>query len=79
MFMVALGMIRRIGSPRRERLAAAPESVSLCGKIWRRVREEYRYRRALWQLNSLDDRDLDDLALARSDLPALAWRHARTA
>jgi uncharacterized protein YjiS (DUF1127 family) len=30
-------------------------------------------------LNSLDDRDLDDLALARSDLPALAWRHARTA
>ena len=79
MFMVALGMIRRIGAPRRERLAAALESVSLCGKIWRRVREEYRYRRTLWQLNNLDDRDLDDLALARSDLPALAWRHERTA
>jgi uncharacterized protein YjiS (DUF1127 family) len=39
--------------------------------------EEVRYRRALAELNKLDDRDLDDLNLGRIDLPALARRHAR--
>lgn len=35
-----------------------------------------KYRRALNELHRLDDRDLDDLDLARADFPAFAWRHA---
>lgn len=35
-----------------------------------------RYNRALRELSSLDQRDLDDLAIGRGDLPALALRHA---
>ena len=51
------------------------------GALWRRLRaraaEEVRYRRALRELNRLDDRDLDDLNLGRGDLPGLARCHAR--
>jgi uncharacterized protein YjiS (DUF1127 family) len=39
--------------------------------------EEFRYRQALCELRRLDDRDLDDLALGRADLPGLARQHAR--
>jgi uncharacterized protein YjiS (DUF1127 family) len=39
--------------------------------------EAVRYRRALYQLHRLGERDLDDLDLARADFPALAHRHAR--
>ena len=39
--------------------------------------EELRYRQALRELRQLDDRDLDDLALGRADLPGLARQHAR--
>ena len=39
--------------------------------------EELRYRQALRELRRLDDRDLDDLALGRADLPGLARQHAR--
>ena len=42
--------------------------------LW--ARQRIRYRRALNELYRLDDRDLDDLGLARADFPALAWRHA---
>jgi uncharacterized protein YjiS (DUF1127 family) len=42
-----------------------------------RLGEEIRYQRALYELHQLDDRDLDDLDLARADLPALARRHAK--
>ena len=49
--------------------------------LWRRladrVREEWHYFRALRELNRLDQRDLDDLALGRADLPELARTHAR--
>jgi uncharacterized protein YjiS (DUF1127 family) len=41
-----------------------------------RLDQKRRYRRALRELNRLDDRELDDLDLARADLPALASRHA---
>jgi uncharacterized protein YjiS (DUF1127 family) len=40
--------------------------------------EELRYRQALRELRQLDDRDLDDLALGRADLPGLARQHARS-
>jgi uncharacterized protein YjiS (DUF1127 family) len=42
--------------------------------LW--ARRQIRYRRALHELHRLDDRDLDDLDLARIDFPELAWRHA---
>ena len=42
--------------------------------LW--VRTRIRYERALHELHRLDDRDLDDLNLARADFPELAWRHA---
>ena len=46
------------------------------GKLVLWARQKLRYERALNELYRLDDRDLDDLAIARSDFPALAWRHA---
>ena len=46
------------------------------GKLARWIRQQIRYNQALRELNQLDDRDLDDLNLARADFPALAWRHA---
>jgi uncharacterized protein YjiS (DUF1127 family) len=49
------------------------------GQVRARLAEKLRYRRALHELHQLDDRELDDLNLARADLPALAWRHANCA
>ena len=46
------------------------------GKLVLWARRKIRYERALNELHSLDDRDLDDLGLARIDFPELAWRHA---
>ena len=48
-------------------------------KLRARVGEELRYRRALRELRRLDDRDLDDINVARVDFPELARRHARGA
>ena len=48
----------------------------LLGKLVLWARRKIRYERALNELHRLDDRDLDDLGLARVDFPALAWRHA---
>jgi uncharacterized protein YjiS (DUF1127 family) len=46
------------------------------GKLVLWARRQIRYRRALDELRRLDDRDPDDLNLARADFPELAWRHA---
>ena len=46
------------------------------GKLVLWARQKIRYQRALNELHRLDDRDLDDIGLARIDFPALAWRHA---
>ena len=46
------------------------------GELVLRARRRTRYRRALRELRRLDDRDLDDLDIARVDFPKLAWRHA---
>ena len=46
------------------------------GKLILGTRQRIRYRRALHELHQLDDRDLDDLNIARVDFPELAWRHA---
>ena len=46
------------------------------GKLILWTRQRIRYRRALHELHQLDDRDLDDLNIARVDFPELASRHA---
>ena len=46
------------------------------GKLIVWARQKIRYERALNELHRLDERDLDDLGIARGDFPALAWRHA---
>ena len=48
----------------------------LLGRLALRARRRVRYHRALRELRRLDDRDLDDIDIARADFPALAWRHA---
>ena len=45
------------------------------GKLVLWARERVRYRRALRELQRLDDRDLDDIGIARADFPELAWPH----
>jgi len=45
-------------------------------RLGRWIRRQLGYRRALNELKRLDDRDLEDLDLARANFPALAWRHA---
>ena len=50
--------------------------VSLLGKLVLWARQKIRYELALRELYRLDDRDLDDLGIARGNFPALAWRHA---
>jgi uncharacterized protein YjiS (DUF1127 family) len=46
------------------------------GKLVLWTRQRIRYHRALHELHQLDNRDLDDIDLARVDFPELAWRHA---
>lgn len=81
MFIPELSLLRLKGSQGARQLTATQELAApgLAERLARYVLTHYRYRRALWQLNQLDDRDLDDMAIGRGDLPALAWRHAQTA
>ena len=67
---LALTMIPALGPDRRD----AGETA--LGKLLLWARRQVSYRRALNELHRLDDRDLDDLNLARADFPELAWRHA---
>jgi uncharacterized protein YjiS (DUF1127 family) len=60
--------------PRRPDGRAAGDG--LLGKLALWARRRVSYRRALNELHRLDERDLDDLNLARADFPELAWRHA---
>ena len=46
------------------------------GKLVLWARRKIRYERAMSELCRLDDRDLDDIGLARIDYPELAWRQA---
>ena len=59
---------------RRPELDDAEEGF--IGKLVLWARHQLRYLRSLQALNSLDERDLDALALTRGDLPSLARRHA---
>jgi uncharacterized protein YjiS (DUF1127 family) len=61
----------RLDAPTDENLA-----LRLALWVWARLGERVRYHRALHQLRRLDDRDLDDIDIARVDFPGLARRHA---
>lgn len=47
-------------------------------RAWSRGAAAIRFRRALRELNQLDDRELEELGLGRGDLPTLARRHVRS-
>jgi uncharacterized protein YjiS (DUF1127 family) len=59
-----------------DREAAPQPEESFLGKVALWARTRISYQRALSELHRLDDRDLDDIGVARGDFPALAWRHA---
>jgi uncharacterized protein YjiS (DUF1127 family) len=54
-------------------------TMDLVRRLRERAGEEIRYRRTLRELQRLDERTLDDLALVRADLPEVARQHARAA
>ena len=41
------------------------------------LRNWRRYNESLRELNRLGDRELADIGVSRSDIPRLAWEHAR--
>jgi uncharacterized protein YjiS (DUF1127 family) len=41
------------------------------------VRAWKRYNTCLHELGHLDDRELADIGITRSDIPRLAWEHAQ--
>ncbi|HXW24034.1 MAG TPA: DUF1127 domain-containing protein [Xanthobacteraceae bacterium] len=43
-------------------------------RLWRRWRA---YERSLNELSRLDDRELADIGISRSEIPAVAWGAAR--
>jgi uncharacterized protein YjiS (DUF1127 family) len=54
-----------------------PESNPRVRGAARWLREQLRYRRAMRELNALEDAMLEDIGVSRADFPALARRHAR--
>ena len=70
MLNLAFALIPSLGPDRRD------AEEGFLGKLVLWARQRIRYHRALHELQRLDDRDLDDLDLARVDFPELAWRHA---
>ena len=70
MFNLALVLTPSPGSDRRD------TEEGFLGKLALWTRQRIRYHRALHELHRLDDRDLDDINIARADFPELAWRHA---
>jgi uncharacterized protein YjiS (DUF1127 family) len=76
MLNLAFALIPGLGVARRD--VPPPEAdEGFLGKLVLWAGERIRYHRALRELRRLDDRDLDDLNLARIDLPDHARRHAR--
>jgi uncharacterized protein YjiS (DUF1127 family) len=78
MLNLAFALIPGLGAARHD----VPEAdEGFLGKLavwtWTRAGERIRYHQALRELRRLDDRDLDDLNIARVDFFELARRHAR--
>ncbi len=67
MLNLAFALIPSLAPDRRD------AEEGFLGKLVLRAQQRIRHYRALRQL---DDRDLDDIDIARVDFPELAWRHA---
>ncbi len=70
MLNLAFALIPSLAPDRRD------AEEGFLGKLVLWARQRTRYHRALRELRRLDDRDLDDIDVARADFPELAWRHA---
>lgn len=70
MLNLAFALIPSLGPDTRD------AEEGLLGKLALWARTRVRYQHALRELHRLDDRDLDDIDVARGDFPELAWRHA---
>ena len=70
MLNLALALIPSLAPDKRD------AEEGFLGKLLLWTHHRIRYHRALQELHQLDDRDLDDLNIARRDFPELARRHA---
>ncbi len=50
----------------------------LLSKFVRLLRAWWRYNESVKELSRLDDRELADIGISRSEIPSIAWQHART-
>ena len=46
-------------------------------KLIRLVGAWWRYNESVRELSGLDDRELADIGIARSEIPAIAWQNAK--
>jgi uncharacterized protein YjiS (DUF1127 family) len=51
----------------------------LISRFIRLVRAWWRYNESVRELARLNDRELADIGIARSEIPAVAWQNARAA
>ncbi len=51
----------------------------LISRLIRLVRSWWRYNESVRELTRLDDRELADIGITRSEISAVAWRTARSA
>jgi len=47
-------------------------------KLIRLVRTWWRYQESMRELSNLGDRELADIGISRSEIPAVAWENARS-
>jgi uncharacterized protein YjiS (DUF1127 family) len=50
----------------------------LISRFVRLLRSWWRYNESVRELTRLDDRELADIGITRSEIPAIAWRNAST-
>lgn len=50
----------------------------LLSKFVRLLRAWWRYNESVKELSRLDDRELADIGISRSEIPSIAWQHARS-
>jgi uncharacterized protein YjiS (DUF1127 family) len=51
----------------------------LISRLIRLVRAWWRYNESVRELARLNDRELADIGISRSEIPAVTWQNARTA
>ena len=51
----------------------------ILSRFIRLIRTWWRYNESVRELARLNERELADIGITRSDIPAVAWQNARTA